>query len=159
MKRYTDKHPWVVYLYSARQRCRDPKVDSYKYYGAKGVACFLSASDVKKMWFRDKAEGMKKASLDRIDPNGNYVLENCRFIEFSENVMMSKPVRNGCFVCGPHKKHLCRNLCSQCYWKLWAFEKADARKCAKAKGWLVSTAIRKIGEGKVIDAAIRESEK
>ena len=81
------RNPWMRHLYRARNRCRNPKDQRYKYYGGKGITCLLSPCDVKLLWFRDGAASMKVASIDRIDPGGNYVLENCRFIERRENSM------------------------------------------------------------------------
>lgn len=56
------------------------------YYGGKGIKCLLSFEDVMNLWNRDKANLLSRPTIDRIDPNGNYKLENCRFIENSENV-------------------------------------------------------------------------
>ncbi len=37
------------------------------------------------LYYRDGADKMKKPSIDRIDNNGDYTYENCRFIEMAEN--------------------------------------------------------------------------
>ena len=37
------------------------------------------------MWFRDNAYNMKKPTIHREDNNGNYTIENCRYLEFSEH--------------------------------------------------------------------------
>jgi len=67
-------------------RCYNSKTPKYEYYGGKGVkVCekwkkefkyFLK--DMEKTWF-------PKASLDRIDSNGNYTPKNCQWLTVSEN--------------------------------------------------------------------------
>ncbi len=84
-KRYAENNPWVRNMSSLRSRCNDKKHVHYKYYGGKGVKCLISLNEVKYMWFRDKAYEMKVPSVDRIYSNGNYILNNCRFIERAEN--------------------------------------------------------------------------
>jgi len=77
--------PWLHHIYDARTRCNNKNRISYKYYGGRGIKCLITSQEVKELWFRDKAYEMKKPSLDRIDNNGNYELNNCRFIENIEN--------------------------------------------------------------------------
>lgn len=80
------EQPWMSHYNSARQRCVDRKDYSYKYYGAKGIRFLMKPSDFKFLWLRDKAHLLKQPSIDRIDSAGNYELNNCRFIEKSENL-------------------------------------------------------------------------
>jgi hypothetical protein len=83
-KRYRKKYPWKRCWLNINTRCNNPLSENYKWYGAKGIKNLLSVEDVKFLWFRDKAYEMKRPSIDRKD-NNNYSLENCRFIEQSEN--------------------------------------------------------------------------
>lgn len=66
-------------------RLTNPKHPSYRYYGGKGIKNFLTFDDLKTLWERDGAASMVKASIDRINSDGHYTVENCRFIEQSEN--------------------------------------------------------------------------
>jgi len=77
---YRKSNPWAATINSIRCRCRENK-----YYVRKKIKNFLTLEDVKYLWFRDKGWLLKKASIDRIDSNGHYTLENCRYIEFGEN--------------------------------------------------------------------------
>lgn len=72
--------PWLNRLVNAKARCK-----STGNYGARGIKCLITAEEIKKLWFRDKAWLLNKPSIDRIDSNGNYTMENCRFIELDEN--------------------------------------------------------------------------
>lgn len=85
IKFYRKLHPWYTSLDHARQRCNNFKNKKYKWYGAKGIKCFLTIKEIKELWFRDKAYKLKKPSIDRIDNEGHYEFNNCRFIEQSEN--------------------------------------------------------------------------
>lgn len=82
---------WLNNYYSARARCLNPKNNMYYLYGGRGIKFLMTKEDFKYLWFRDKAECMKKPSIDRINEDGNYEVSNCQFIEMSEN---SKKVKN-----------------------------------------------------------------
>lgn len=87
---YKERHPLKYKLHKRlsviRQRCKNKKYKDYRWYGGRGIKCFLSTKDLLEIWFRDNAEMMKKPSVDRINNDGNYTLENCRFIESIENL-------------------------------------------------------------------------
>lgn len=82
------------------ERCRNPYSDSFKNYGGRGIKCELGDS----AW--DVAESLSKipgyfegAQIDRIDNNGNYSMDNIRWVTSQENtnnstivISMSKEV-------------------------------------------------------------------
>lgn len=84
-KEYYKITPWLSHCISTRGRCSQKYHSAYKYYGGRGIKLLMNLKDFEFLWFRDKAYFMKKPSVDRIDNNGNYVLENCRFLESFEN--------------------------------------------------------------------------
>lgn len=65
-------------------RCTDPKRDSYKYYGAKGVTV-CDRWKTFKNFLQDMGEKPEGLQLDRIDPYGNYEPSNCRWVTCKEN--------------------------------------------------------------------------
>ncbi len=85
-----ENRKWVLHYYSARRRCNNPNIDKYKYYGGRGIKFLMALKDLKFLWFRDKAYLMEQPSIDRKNNDGNYTLENCRFIEMIENIKRSK---------------------------------------------------------------------
>lgn len=67
-------------------RCNNPKATKYKYYGGKGIRCYLSLQELECLWLRDKAGKMKKPSIDRKLSDCHYTFKNCRFVEHGVNV-------------------------------------------------------------------------
>lgn len=88
-KNYARRNPLRTRMHklvsNIRQRCINPRYNGYKYYGGKGIQCFLNTKDLLFLWERDRANLMSKPSVDRINPDGNYELSNCRFLEFHLN--------------------------------------------------------------------------
>ena len=80
------KYRLSMILTGIKGRCKNPKHIAYKYYGKRGIKCFLKFKDMVYLWNRDKAFELKKPSIDRINNDGNYELSNCRYIELSENI-------------------------------------------------------------------------
>jgi len=89
MKKWHKENPWSATHNQAMQRCYNSNCISYKSYGGRGIKCFLTVEDVKNLWFTDGAYNMVRPSIDRIDNNGDYELNNCQFIELSDNVRKS----------------------------------------------------------------------
>jgi hypothetical protein len=80
------RNPWMRAYSGAKSRCENPNNSlNYKRYGAKGIKFLMTKEDFKFLWFRDKAALMKSPSIDRIDASSHYTVDNCQFIERSEN--------------------------------------------------------------------------
>jgi hypothetical protein len=84
-KKYLKDRPWYGSWSCAKTRCTNEKVKCFHRYGGRGIEFLLTKEDVAFLWGRDKADEMDKPTLDKINNDGNYELDNCRFIEKSEN--------------------------------------------------------------------------
>jgi len=73
-------------------RCNNPKDQGYNYYGGRGIK-------VCEKWLQftnfliDMGEMPKDRSLDRIDVNGNYEKNNCRWATQSEQNYNKRKVK------------------------------------------------------------------
>lgn len=95
---------WV----SMRQRTKNPHNSHYKYYGGKGISVCIEW-DTYFLIFYDWAMAngyTDKLTIDRIDGDGNYCPENCRWVTPGDNTRNQKhrddygifPKKNGFYV-------------------------------------------------------------
>ena len=102
---YSATHPKLFLVWETmRSRCNNPNRLKYKDYGARGIkVCeeWNKSAESFCNWalLRGYRDGLQ---LDRIDNNGNYCPENCRFVSPKEN---SRNRRNTVYlnVCGMTK--------------------------------------------------------
>ena len=71
---------------SMLSRCNDPNRDAYKHYGGRGIkVCDEWLHNSKKFGDWAMANGYAdNLTIDRIDVNGNYEPNNCRWISHKE---------------------------------------------------------------------------
>ena len=81
---------------NARQRCRNPKTPDYKLYGARGIQFSPVWDDFSVFREWALANGYsEELTLDRIDPDGNYCAENCRWSTWAEQRHNQRRCRGG----------------------------------------------------------------
>lgn len=81
-------HPWMRHLNNIRYRCNNSNDRKYKYYGGRGIKCFLTLKQIKYLWERDKAFEMRQPCIHRNNNNGNYIVKNCQFKERKEHSIL-----------------------------------------------------------------------
>lgn len=91
---YRKKYPWKQTLLRIKKRCNNPKCKDYPRYGGRGIKCLITEEELEFLWNRDKAWLLEKPSIDRKNNDGNYTLDNCRYIEMVINAIKSsiKPI-------------------------------------------------------------------
>lgn len=118
MRERINKYPWMSHFYSARERCKpNRKGKKYKYYAERGIKFLLTKQEMEFLWLRDKAYEQPQTSIDRINPDGDYTLSNCRFIEIGLNRKTNRgKIKKGYDKRRIPKPHKCegRGTCSIC---------------------------------------------
>lgn len=83
MKNTSEYNSWQA----MKRRCLDPKNKAFKYYGAKGIrVCAEWESDFLKFFEDMGKKPSSNHSLDRINTEGDYCKDNCRWATHTEQM-------------------------------------------------------------------------
>lgn len=76
-----------------KKRCLNSKASNYAYYGGRGITVCPDWLDFGK-FLTDMGECPKGFFLDRINPNGHYCKDNCRWVDIKTSALNKRIYKN-----------------------------------------------------------------
>jgi len=114
-KRYKhglSKDPIYPIWKSMRQRCKNPKYKEFYYYGGRGI-CVCKEWDNFETFKSDMGNRPDGFYLDRIDTNGNYCKENCKWVSGTESAINRRRPSSNAKYRGVYKSSRCNSYEAQ----------------------------------------------
>jgi len=92
---YKSRHPVYVLWCLVKARCKNPKYEFYHRYGGRGISVCSDWQESYVSFFEwAMSNGWQRGlQIDRIDNDGDYTPENCRFITGAMNVRNSSSAK------------------------------------------------------------------
>ena len=113
-------------------RCSVKSTNKYEYYGGRGIKNKLSLEDLIFLWKRDRGDLMENPSIDRLDTNSDYSIENCRFLEMDENRIRSFPKSTTRTICNYGNAKMMKCDCGY----TWLPRVLEPKKCPRCLLWI-----------------------
>lgn len=85
-------NPWKKTFVNIKERCNNKNCKDYPNYGASGIKCLITSEELKRLWFRDKADLLDSPSIDREHKDRSYELNNSQYIEHKINSGKDKKI-------------------------------------------------------------------
>ena len=102
------KSPEYTTWLNMKARCQNPKRPEYRYYGRRGIKVCDRWQDFRYFYADMGQRPGPNYSLDRIDNNGNYELDNCHWSTWHEQAINRRPSSRG-----PHRQRWFRAISPQ----------------------------------------------